>query len=273
MNTLRFRRYALTAGCLVPLAGFAAAAPAAAEEFIYAASANPATCIDLSSLPPDVLNCNVCRMRLGLPPIAGGGPLDAAGPGGFERGHSSAELVPETLRESQGIDVGEPVSPRDASVDSAEGTQASGPATAPSGPSEAPRQEQQMQMLRRLVQEIARIERENRRETEELRSNVDSLRQQLEQTRKTIAELESRLSKANQAAEDENTQEPTTDTPPASQDADSQNTDNQDADDQASEAPDDASLLPAEPDAPETPAAPAAPESPQPQQESQQRDI
>jgi hypothetical protein len=38
----------------------------------------PVIKIDLRSLSPEVLKCNVCRMRLGLEPIAGGGTLDPA---------------------------------------------------------------------------------------------------------------------------------------------------------------------------------------------------
>ena len=39
---------------------------------------SPAIRIDLNSLPAEVLNCNVCRMRLGLKPIPGGGSTDFA---------------------------------------------------------------------------------------------------------------------------------------------------------------------------------------------------
>lgn len=40
--------------------------------------AQPVIKIDLSKLSPEVLKCNVCRMRLGLKPIPGGGTLDTA---------------------------------------------------------------------------------------------------------------------------------------------------------------------------------------------------
>ncbi len=48
------------------------------QTMVADSTSGPSIRIDLNSLSPEVLKCNVCRMRLGLAPIAGGGSLDVA---------------------------------------------------------------------------------------------------------------------------------------------------------------------------------------------------
>ncbi len=63
-------------------------------------SNGPAIRIDLASLPPEVLNCNVCRMRLGLSPIAGGGTTDFAVHDAMARSQSASSPNSQTSKQT-----------------------------------------------------------------------------------------------------------------------------------------------------------------------------
>ncbi len=67
----RSKRFAVAALVSCLCAGFSASVALAQQS-------GPVIRVDLASLPAEVLNCNVCRMRLGLQPIPGGGTTDFA---------------------------------------------------------------------------------------------------------------------------------------------------------------------------------------------------